>query len=113
MTDVGTALPVGTQAPDFTLKDQNNEEFTLSAFRGEKAVLIIFYPLAFTGICSGELSRVRNDLADHGLTRLGVWSLEDNARAGAFYEGLGGKAGPRVLDRMAGIALPKVGYLFG
>ncbi len=56
---------------------------------------------------------VRNDLADHGLARLGVWSLEDNARAGAFYERLGGRAGPRVLDRMAGVALPKVGYLFG
>jgi len=56
---------------------------------------------------------VRNDLADHGLTQLGVWSLEDNERAGAFYEGLGGKAGPRVLDRVAGIPLPKVGYLFG
>ena len=55
---------------------------------------------------------VRNDLTDHGLTRLGVWSLEDNARAGAFYEGLGGQAGPRVLDRVAGVALPKVGYLF-
>ena len=55
---------------------------------------------------------VRNDLADHGLTRLGVWSLEDNVRAGAFYEGLGGQAGPRVLDRVAGVALPKVGYLF-
>ena len=56
---------------------------------------------------------VRNDLADHGLTRLGVWSLEDNARASAFYEGLGGVAGPRVLDRVAGLPLPKVGYLFG
>ncbi|MCJ2049888.1 GNAT family N-acetyltransferase [Methylobacterium sp. J-070] len=56
---------------------------------------------------------VRNDLADHGLTRLGVWSLEDNDRAGAFYAGLGGRPGPRVLDRMAGIALPKIGYLFG
>ncbi len=56
---------------------------------------------------------VRNDLADHGLTQLGVWSLEDNERAGAFYEGLGGKAGPRVLDRVAGVPLPKVGYQFG
>lgn len=56
---------------------------------------------------------VRNDLADHGLTRLGVWSLEDNVRAGAFYEGLGGVAGPRALDRVAGIPLPKVGFLFG
>jgi peroxiredoxin (alkyl hydroperoxide reductase subunit C) len=64
VTDVGTALPVGAEAPDFTLKDQNNEDITLSGFRGQKAVLIIFYPLAFTGICSGELSRVRADLAD-------------------------------------------------
>lgn len=56
---------------------------------------------------------VRNDLADHGLPRLGVWSLEDNARASAFYEGLGGVAGPRVLDRVAGLPLPKVGFLFG
>lgn len=55
---------------------------------------------------------VRNDLADHGLTQLGVWSLEENDRAGAFYEGLGGRAGPRVMDRVAGVALPKVGYLF-
>jgi peroxiredoxin (alkyl hydroperoxide reductase subunit C) len=64
VTGVGTALPVGTEAPDFTLKDQNNEDVTLSAFRGQKAVLIIFYPLAFTGICSGELSRVRDDIED-------------------------------------------------
>ncbi|MCJ2089163.1 GNAT family N-acetyltransferase [Methylobacterium sp. E-005] len=56
---------------------------------------------------------VRNDLADHGLTRLGVWSLEDNDRAGGFYMGLGGKPGPRVLDRVAGVPLPKIGFLFG
>ena len=56
-------IQVGEHAPDFTLKDQNNEEFTLSAFRGRQAVLIIFYPLAFTGICTGELCAVRDDLA--------------------------------------------------
>jgi peroxiredoxin len=54
---------VGDEAPDFTLRDQNNEEVTLSAFRGDKAVLIVFYPLAFTGICTGELCRVRDELA--------------------------------------------------
>jgi peroxiredoxin len=53
---------LGQEAPDFTLRDQNNEEFTLSALRGDKAVLVIFYPLAFTGICTGELCRVRDDL---------------------------------------------------
>ncbi len=56
-------LPVGTVAPDFTLKDQNNEEVTLSSFRGSKAVLVIFYPLAFTGICTGELCAVRDESA--------------------------------------------------
>jgi peroxiredoxin (alkyl hydroperoxide reductase subunit C) len=57
-----THLQVGDPAPDFTLRDQNNEEVTLSAFGGDKAVLIIFYPLAFTGICTGELCRVRDEL---------------------------------------------------
>ncbi|WP_238185367.1 GNAT family N-acetyltransferase [Methylobacterium trifolii] len=56
---------------------------------------------------------VRNDLADHGLPRIGAWTLEENARAAAFYAGLGGTAGPRTLDRVAGVPLPKVGYLFG
>jgi peroxiredoxin (alkyl hydroperoxide reductase subunit C) len=56
-------IAVGDEAPDFTLNDQNNEEWTLSSFRGHKAVLIVFYPLAFTGICTGELCVVRDDLA--------------------------------------------------
>ena len=55
-------IAVGAEAPDFTLRDQNNEVVTLSAFRGQKAVLVIFYPLAFTGICTGELCAVRDDL---------------------------------------------------
>jgi peroxiredoxin len=55
-------IDVGATAPDFTLRDQNNEEFTLSAMRGNRAVLVVFYPLAFTGICTGELCAVRDDL---------------------------------------------------
>lgn len=55
-------LSVGDQAPDFTLKDQNNQEVTLSSFRGVKNVLIVFYPLAFTGVCQGELCKVRDNL---------------------------------------------------
>lgn len=56
-------IQVGDEAPDFTLKDQNNEQFTLSDHRGKQAVLIVFYPLAFTGICTGELCVVRDDLS--------------------------------------------------
>ena len=48
-------LPVGTAAPDFTLRDQNQQPVTLSAYRGAKNVLLVFFPLAFTGICQGEL----------------------------------------------------------
>lgn len=55
-------IEVGALAPDFTLRDQNNEQVTLSSFRGQKAVLLVFYPLAFTGICTGELCVVRDDL---------------------------------------------------
>ena len=57
------APEVGTQAPDFTLKDQNNQEVTLSQFRGQRGVLVVFYPFAFSGICTGELGAVRDDLA--------------------------------------------------
>ncbi|MHA6793758.1 peroxiredoxin [Pseudonocardia bannensis] len=59
------APAVGTEAPDFTLKDQNNQEVTLSSFRGERAVLVVFYPFAFSGICTGELCAVRDDLSSY------------------------------------------------
>lgn len=57
------APEVGTEAPDFTLKDQNNQEVTLSSFRDGRAVLVVFYPFAFSGICTGELTAVREDLS--------------------------------------------------
>ena len=55
-------IEVGAEAPDFTLKDQNNQLVTLSSYRGVKNVLLVFYPLAFTGTCQGELCRVRDEL---------------------------------------------------
>lgn len=56
-------INVGETAPDFVLKDQNNEEVRLADFRGQQAVLMIFYPFAFTGICTGELTRVQDELS--------------------------------------------------
>lgn len=55
-------IEVGAQAPDFVLRDQNNQEVRLADFRGRKAVLLVFYPLAFTGTCQGELCQVRDNL---------------------------------------------------
>lgn len=57
-------IEVGTEAPDFVLKDQNNQDVRLSDFRGSKNVLLVFYPLAFTGTCRGELCSVRDNLND-------------------------------------------------
>jgi mycoredoxin-dependent peroxiredoxin len=57
-------IEVGAQAPDFVLKDQNNQEVRLADFRGSRAVLLVFYPLAFTGTCQGELCQVRDNLND-------------------------------------------------
>jgi peroxiredoxin (alkyl hydroperoxide reductase subunit C) len=56
------APEVGTEAPDFTLKDQNNQLVTLSSFRGERNVLVVFYPFAFSGTCTGEMCAIRDDL---------------------------------------------------
>ncbi len=57
-------IEVGAQAPDFVLKDQNNQEVRLADFRGVKKVLLVFYPLAFTGTCQGELCTVRDNVGD-------------------------------------------------
>lgn len=58
-------LEAGTEAPDFTLKDQNGQPIGLSDFRGAKDVLLVFFPLAFTGICQGELNEIRDNLAEY------------------------------------------------
>ncbi len=57
-----TPLPVGAVAPDFELRDQNNEVVKLADFRGDKAVLLVFYPFAFTSICTGELTQLRDNI---------------------------------------------------
>ena len=55
-------LCIGDEAPDFTLRDQFGQDVRLSDFRGRKAVALMFFPFAFTGVCTGELSGVRDRL---------------------------------------------------
>ena len=57
------AVELGDPAPDFTLKDQHNGEVSLASFRDRQAVVLIFYPATFTGVCQGELAAVQQDLA--------------------------------------------------
>jgi peroxiredoxin len=52
-------LEVGATAPDFALRDQHGQTVTLSSYRG-KAVVLVFYPWAFTRVCEGELKNLRD-----------------------------------------------------
>lgn len=58
------SVEVGQPAPDFTLSNQDGEKVTLSDFRGKKNVLVMFYPFAFTGVCTGELCTIRDRRGD-------------------------------------------------
>ncbi|OIK26798.1 peroxiredoxin [Streptomyces malaysiense] len=56
------AIQVGDKAPDFELKDNHGRTVRLADFRGEKNVVLLFYPFAFTGVCTGELCELRDNL---------------------------------------------------
>jgi peroxiredoxin len=65
--DVMTSFPtrplaVGEVAPDFTLRDQHGSDVRLSELTAEKNVIVVFYPFAFSGICTGELDEIRDHL---------------------------------------------------
>jgi peroxiredoxin len=57
------ALAIGSAAPDFVLVNQHGEKVSLSSFKGKKNVVVLFYPFAFSGICTGELCALRDDLS--------------------------------------------------
>ncbi|MGA2482210.1 MAG: peroxiredoxin [Candidatus Acidiferrales bacterium] len=56
------AIAVGQAAPDFSLKDQNQKEVKLSDFAGQKNVVLIFYPLDWSPVCTNEHVCFRNDM---------------------------------------------------
>lgn len=57
------ALEIGQAAPDFALKNEHGEIVELSGFRGEQNLALVFYPFAFSGICTSELCEIRDNLA--------------------------------------------------
>jgi len=74
------SLEVGAQAPDFTLKDPAGNEVTLSSFRGEQGVVIVFYPFTFTGVCEGELCALRDDIAAFEASGVQVLAISCDSR---------------------------------
>ena len=57
-------LKIGDKAPNFTLRNTEKKEISLSDYKG-KNVLVLFFPLAFTGVCTQELCSVRDDISSY------------------------------------------------
>jgi peroxiredoxin len=56
------SISVGDTAPEFSLPDQDKQVVSLAELRGAP-VLVVFYPFAFSGTCTGELCQLRDELA--------------------------------------------------
>jgi len=84
-------IAVGQTAPDFTLKDQSQKEIKLSDYAGKRNVVLIFYPLDFSPVCTNEHACFVNDLKQYdsldaqvlGLSVDSAWSHK------AFAEKMG------------------------
>jgi len=68
-------LQIGQKAPDFTLYSSTKELVNLHDFAGSKNVLILFFPQAFTGVCTKELCAVRDDLSKYSTTNTQVLGI--------------------------------------
>jgi peroxiredoxin len=58
------SISVGDNAPDFSLPDQDKQVVSLAELRGTP-VLVVFYPFAFSGKCTGELCQLRDELSTY------------------------------------------------
>jgi peroxiredoxin len=83
-------IAAGEPAPEFTLRNQDGEKVSLSEYRGRK-VLLVFYPLDFSPVCSDQLSvyqEVKPQIAEKGVEMIGV-SVDHGFAHKAFQEKLG------------------------
>ncbi len=60
------SIQVGDAAPEFDLQDQHGAVVRLSDFAGKQNVIVVFYPFAFSGVCTGELCEIRDHMRDLG-----------------------------------------------
>lgn len=78
--ETGQPIETGQVAPDFTLKDQDGNDVTLSSFRGSQNVVVVFYPFTFTGVCQGELCSLRDDLSEFEDVKAQVLAISCDTR---------------------------------
>jgi peroxiredoxin len=68
------SLSVGDSAPDFSLPDQDKQMVSLADQRGTPS-LLVFYPFAFSGICTGELCQLRDELSTYSDAGVRVFAI--------------------------------------
>ncbi len=112
------SLAVGSAAPDFTLKDQNQKEIKLSDFSGKKNVVLIFYPLDWSPVCTNEHACVVNDMKNFdsldaevlGVSVDSVWSHKAYAeKMGIKYSLLADFHPKGAMSEKYGVYLPEKG----
>ena len=90
----------GESAPDFSLKDQDGKDVKLSDFRGQKNVLLAFFPLAFTPVCSCQIPQYKSDIQkfDDLSTQVLAVSVDSVPAHKAWTEQMGGITYPVLAD---------------
>jgi len=69
------SVQVGQDAPDFTLKNTERQDVTLSSLRGQKNVVLLFVPFAFSSVCTTELCSVRDNLNNYANLNAEVFGI--------------------------------------
>jgi peroxiredoxin len=78
-TDVAAEIKVGDMAPDFTLKDQDQKDVKLSDFRGKKNVVLAFYPLDWSPVCTNENKCLTDDFPKFGQLDAEVFGISTDS----------------------------------
>ena len=102
-------IAAGEPAPDFTLRDQDGEKVSLADFRGRK-VLLVFYPLDFSPVCTDQLSiyqEVKPQIDEQGVELVGI-SVDSAFAHKAFQEKLGIEIDPARRLRAQGRGRPRL-----
>jgi peroxiredoxin len=112
------SLTVGSVAPDFTLKDQSQKEVKLSDFAGKKNVVLMFYPLDWSPVCTNEHACMVNDMKSFetldaeilGVSVDSVWSHKAYAEKMGIHYSLLADFQPRgAMAEKYGVYLPEKG----
>ncbi len=68
-------IDVGAKAPDFTLVDQDRNQVRLSDQAGKNNVVLLFFPLAFSPVCTNEMCTFRDSIAELGKANATVYGI--------------------------------------